>query len=156
MPDPLKNEQPHHLKAFEEFYALGDHRTYAKLAELTGHDIETIRLWGRSFSWSRRAAERDAEQARAIADEALVEHKASRVRNLKIVRAALVRLAKLIASGDIKPRIGDLERLVKLEEYLTGGTPGNSLSGSGTPSNVHIYIPDNGRGPKPEGSDETG
>lgn len=156
MPDPLKNEEAHHLKAFEEFYALGDHRTYAKLAEATGYNLETIRLWGRSFSWSRRVAERDAEQARAIADEVAAEQKTNRTRNLKIVRAALVRLAKLIASGDIKPRIGDLERLVRLEEYLTGGAPGNSPPGSGTPSNVHIYIPDNGRGPKPEGGDEAG
>ena len=67
MADPLKNEQPHHLKAFEEFYALGDHRSYARLAEATGHDIETIRLWGRSFSWAKRVAEREAEEARAIA-----------------------------------------------------------------------------------------
>jgi len=39
-------------------------------------------------------------------------------RNLKIVRAALVKLARGIAEGRVRMQMGDLERLVRLEEHL--------------------------------------
>ena len=61
MPRLLKTEQPHHRKAFERYYALGDQRTYARLAAEIGVDVSTLKLWGRSFGWSQRIGERDAE-----------------------------------------------------------------------------------------------
>lgn len=151
MADILKTELPHHVEAFERYWDLGDRRTYALLSQETGTDVDTIKLWGRSFAWVSRIRERQAEAVRQIADKHLTDQIELTERNLKIVRAALMRLAKAIANGDIKPRLSDLERLVRLEEHLIG-LGGQAARGPGPAapgSIVRIYLPDNGRGPDP-------
>jgi hypothetical protein len=147
MPRRLKTEQPHQVKAFERYYALGEKRTYTRLAADLGLNVSTVKLWGRSFDWAGRIRERDAEVARQMADRTIKDGLADNERNLKIVRIALLRLAKAIADGQVKMQMGDLDRLIRLEHQLAG----RPLSSDGSESermasNVHIYIPDNQRG----------
>lgn len=146
MPAILTTELPHHVEAFERYYALGDRRTYQLLAQETGLDLDSIKLWGRSFDWMRRIEERYAEAARQLADKAFADQVELSERNLRIVRAALARLAKAIADGQVKPRLADLDRLIRLEQHLLGlQAPQKGQLGS-TDIGVRIYLPDNGRG----------
>ncbi|MFH1220087.1 MAG: hypothetical protein V1694_06495 [Candidatus Eisenbacteria bacterium] len=40
------------------------------------------------------------------------------VRNLKIIEMGLLQVAKAIADGKVKPSVSDLDRLIRLEEFL--------------------------------------
>jgi hypothetical protein len=80
--------------------------------------LSTVKLWARSFHWRQRLIERDAQQARQQADRLAQGQMTDSERNQKIVRAALVRLARGIADGRVKMQMGDLDRLVRLEEHL--------------------------------------
>ncbi|MFH1220080.1 MAG: hypothetical protein V1694_06460 [Candidatus Eisenbacteria bacterium] len=40
------------------------------------------------------------------------------VRNLKIIEMGLLQVAKAIADGKVKPTVSDLDRLIRLEEFL--------------------------------------
>ena len=111
-------EQEHHKKAFEFYYGLGESRNYKRVAKEFGVSIGAVKLWGRSFSWKRRIGERDAEVARALADENTKDGMERAARNRKIVGLALVQVAKAIAEGKVKPTISDLDRLIRLEEFL--------------------------------------
>jgi transposase len=111
-------EQEHHKKAFEFYYGMGEGRNYNKVAEEFGVSVGAVKLWGRSFGWKRRIGERDAEVARALADENTKDGLERATRNRKIVGLALVQVAKAIAEGKVKPTISDLDRLIRLEEFL--------------------------------------
>jgi hypothetical protein len=80
-------------------------------------------MWGRTFGWKRRVGESDAEVVRALADQSL-EDMAERVaRSRKLVKMGLIRVAKAIAKGKMKVTMADLDRLIRLEEFLRGEDP---------------------------------
>jgi hypothetical protein len=109
-------------------------------------DVSSLKLWARSFGWRKRIWEKDAEVARQIADKSLSANVAEADRNLKVVRAAIMRLARGIVEGHVKMQMSDLERLVRLENELVRGP--NSPTGEhddALRARVVIYIPDNGR-----------
>jgi len=144
------SEKEHHRRAFELYYAQGASRSFARVAGELGISVASLKSWSRRYGWRERLAERDAAVNRQIADRAMANEVADGERNLRIVRAALVKLAKGIVEGTIKPRIDDLPRLIQLEQDLVNGpppVPGPANSGR---SHVVIYIPDNGRGDYPE------
>jgi hypothetical protein len=141
--DPLLVEQDHHQKAFAIYAAMGPKRSCQKVAAQMGVSVAAVRRWSQSFGWAKRVGEHDAEIARRIADRIISEASAQTERNLKIVRAAMMRLAKAIADGNIKMQLGDIDRLIRLEEHLLG-TPGAQPQSE----TVHIYLPDNGRLPQ--------
>jgi len=114
----LKNEQEHQKKAFECYYALGEKRSHGRVATQLNVAASTIKLWARSFDWSGRLQERDADVARQIADKAIQSSVDEQGRNHKIVQMALVRLAKAIADGKVRMQLGDLERLIRLQASL--------------------------------------
>lgn len=112
------NEQEHHKKVFEFYYGLGEGRSYKVVAREFGVALGTVRVWGRTFSWKQRCRQRDAEVARAMADRSLEENMEGLARNRKIVKMGLVQVAKAVAEGTVKVTMSDLDRLVRLEEYL--------------------------------------
>ncbi len=63
----LVREQPHHMKAFEFYYSLGERRNYKLVADECGVSVSTVKTWGTSFSWKRRVNARDLEIARELA-----------------------------------------------------------------------------------------
>ena len=117
-------EREHHMKAFEFYYALGEGRSYRQVAEQFGVSMGTVKLWGRSFDWKGRIAERDAEVARAMADRSVKKGVERGLRNSKIIEMGLVQVAKAIAEGKVKMTVSDLDRLIRLEEYLREGPGG--------------------------------
>jgi len=117
-------EREHHKKAFEFYFALGEGRSYRQVAEESGVSLGTVKLWGRSFDWKGRIHERDAEVARAMADRSMKKGIERGLRNSKIIEMGLVQVAKAIAEGKVKMTVSDLDRLIRLEEYLTEGPGG--------------------------------
>jgi transposase len=114
-------EQENHKKAFEFYYGLGEGRSYRLVAEEFGVSLATVKVWGKSFTWKDRVRDRDANAARAMADDNLKSSAEKTARNRKIVEMGLIQVAKAIAEGKVKPTISDLDRLVRLEEFLRKG-----------------------------------
>ena len=117
-PSQLHSEQEHHKRAFEIYYALGERRSYRSVAQRLGVSPSGVKLWSQSFGWQQRVRDRDADTARQLADRSLSSGLSERDRNLKMVRGALLRLARGIHDGTVKMQMGDLDRLIRLEEHL--------------------------------------
>jgi transposase len=111
-------EQEHQTKAFEFYYGLGEGRSYGLVAREFGVSPATVKVWGKAFGWRERCRERDAQAARAMAERSLEENVEGLARNRKIVKMGLLQVAKAVAEGKVKVTMADLDRLVRLEEYL--------------------------------------
>ena len=118
--DRLQAEQGHHKRAFELYYAQGTKRSYRSVGDEFGVSPSTVKLWSRSFRWKERIRERDAEAARKIADQSLQSRTGELGRNQRLVQMALVRVAKGIAEGKVRMQLGDLDRLIRLQDSLVG------------------------------------
>ena len=114
----LAREQPHQETAFEYYYALGEKRSYDKVAAEFSVSLSTVKLWGQSFKWKQRVRDREVQIARELASRTLSDEVNHRERNLKIVQMSLVRLAKAIVDGDVKMTLSDLDKLIRLESFL--------------------------------------
>lgn len=115
----LAKEQQHHMRAFEHYYSLGEQRSYERVASEFSVAASTVKLWARSFGWQERVRERDIEIAREVADRTVTGEIDRRERSLQIVHMALVQLAKAIAEGDIRMTLADLDKLIRLEAFLS-------------------------------------
>jgi hypothetical protein len=115
----LAKEQDHHERAFEFYYSLGETRSYEKVAAEFHAALSTVKLWGRSFHWKQRIRERDMEVAREVASRTLTDEVTHRERNVQIVQMALVQLARAIVDGKVKMTLGDLDKLIRLEAFLS-------------------------------------
>lgn len=115
----LAKEQPHHLRAFEHYYSLCEQRSYERVAAELSVAVSTVKLWARSFAWRNRIHERDAQIAREAAGRTINEEVNRRERSLQIVQLALVQLAKAIAEGEVKMTLADLDKLIRLEAFLS-------------------------------------
>jgi transposase len=125
-------EQEHQTKAFEFYYGLGEGRSYGLVAREFGVSRATVKVWGEAFGWRQRCRERDAQAARAMAERSLEENVEGLARNRKIVKMGLLQVAKAVAEGKVKVTMADLDRLVRLEEYLREeGGPENGAGGRG-------------------------
>ncbi len=115
----LAKEQDHHERAFESYYALGESRSYEKVAAEFQVALSTAKLWGRSFHWKQRIRERDMEVAREVASRTLTDEVTHRERSLQIVQMALVQIARAIVDGKVKMTLADLDKLIRLEAFLS-------------------------------------
>jgi hypothetical protein len=115
----LAKEQPHHLRAFEHYYGLGEQRSYERVATEFQVASSTVKLWARSFGWQDRIRGRDLEIARNVAGRTMSHEVTRRERSLQIVHLALVQLAKAIAEGDMRMTLSDLDKLIRLEAFLS-------------------------------------
>jgi len=120
-------EQENHKKAFEFYYGLGEGRNYRQVALEYGVSLGAVKLWGRNFGWKRRVGERDADVARALADQSLKDGIERTGRNRKIIEMGLVRVAQAIAEGKVKVTMADLDRLIRLEEFLSEDVQKNEM-----------------------------
>jgi hypothetical protein len=143
--DAARLEKENHRKAFELYYAQGEKRSFSRLAKELGVSVASLKTWSRSFSWQKRLWERDAQAARQLADQSSHRGQAENERNLKIVRAALIYLARDITSGNLK-QLSELDKLIRLEEHLMGFAAPGEASGART-SNPVVILPDDGSDP---------
>lgn len=114
----LVKEQAHHEKALEYYIALGERRSYEKVAAKFNVSLSAVKIWGKSFQWKDRLRERDAQVARELATRTINDEVSRRERSLKIVQLALVKLAQGIAEGRVKMNLGDVDKLIRLEAFL--------------------------------------
>lgn len=111
-------EAAHHQRAFEAFYAMGQGRSLAALASQLNVSQASVKLWSRTFGWTQRIAERDAALASAVEEKTIHVAVDRRTRNRKIIEAGIVRAARAVANGDVKPSYADLEKFIRLEDQL--------------------------------------
>ena len=115
----LKKETAKQQRAFEHYYGLGFGRSYGAVAKELGVSLATVKLWGRSFGWQERVRERDLEVARTVADRTFQADTESQGQQLQIVRMAMLHVAKAVAEGKVKVTMADLDRLIRLERFLS-------------------------------------
>ena len=115
----LVKEQPHQTRAFEYYYALGEVRSYEKVAVEFSVAPSTVKLWGKSFGWRERLRDRDLQVAREVASRTLDSEVSRREQGLQIIRMAVFQLAKAIAEGAVKMSLSDLDKLIRLEAFLS-------------------------------------
>lgn len=132
-------------KAYAFYLSLGDRRNYAQVAKEMGVSLPTIKRWSKAGGWTSRVRESEAEAARAVIDRFQSDQTAHTERNLKMVRAALMVIARGIADGKIKVQLSDFPRLAQFEEEQLARLKPEQDKPWGR---VIVYIPDNGRGPK--------
>jgi len=131
-------------RAFEIYFNL-PRRSYKTVAAQLGVSLATIKAWAKTHRWKTRLAEREAQAARQLADQSARRGQAENERNLKIVRAALIYLARDITSGNLK-QLSELDKLIRLEEHLMGFAAPGEASGART-SNPVVILPDDGSDP---------
>ncbi len=108
-------------EAFALFSSLApEERSYAAVAEKLGVNLTTVKRWGSRERWRQRLQQRDLAIARQAADRAEANQVDARTKRAKIVELGLIKVARAIADGDVKPSYGDLDRLVRLEGHITG------------------------------------
>jgi hypothetical protein len=112
--------QDPHQNAFEYYRSLGPKRSYRRVAGQFGVSVSSIKAWAQAGRWQDKITERDAQIARETADRTMEAGVQENERNLKIVRMALLQLAKDISERKIKGQLSDVDRLIRLEEYLRG------------------------------------
>lgn len=137
--EPLRRELDHHRKAFEIYASEGHGRSYQKVAEALGVSEASVKQWGRAFGWRRRVQEREVETARQIADRTLQTAMTDQERYRKIVRMAVTKLAKAIAEDRVKLQAADLDRLIRLEDYLNHTRDGGLINGVPTAEKL-LYV----------------
>jgi len=125
-PRQTKPEPEHHQAAFERYYALGEKRSFARLAREVEVSVASLKAWSRKYGWQDRVRERDATVARQVADQSIQSLMDETSRNKRIVQMALVRLARAIANGQIRMQMGDLDRLIRLQSFLDGYQEGKT------------------------------
>ena len=117
----MTTDQPaRQQRAIEVYWSLGPKRSYQRVAAQIGVSVSTIKSWARQHAWKEQLAEREVQAARQLSDSVQTGPDPDSVRNLKIVRVALMKVAKAIAQGSVRIQMGDLDRLVRLEEHLIG------------------------------------
>ncbi len=122
-------EKDHVRKAFEIYASQGNGRSYEKVAAVLNVSVASVKLWGRTYGWRRRVQERELETARQIADRTLQTAMTDQERYHKIVRMAVTKLAKAIAEDRVKLQAADLDRLIRLEDYLNHSREGGLING---------------------------
>ncbi len=132
-------ETSRHLEAFELYYALGDNRSYSKVAEKFGVSIGCISAWSKKYSWQRRVAERDNKMALRLQRETDKQILEDRKMYRKIIKASLQSYMDNLKVNKIKiNNIKDFYTLARLDmmfmETLDKGTAndvGDLISVSG-------------------------
>jgi hypothetical protein len=91
-----------------------DQRDYRKVAEHFGVSVRTVERHGLKERWRARAAEIDAEAARAAAAELSKERAATIADTERLIKAAYVAFAQQLREGRVRVTPADLPRLHKL------------------------------------------
>jgi len=113
-------EDARHQRAFDLYLSMRPRRSYRRVAQQMGISVSTVKLWSKQHHWRQRCIQREVEESRKLADSIEARSERESDRNIKIVNMAILKIAKAIAEGRVKASMGDLDRMVRLEERLTG------------------------------------
>jgi len=121
-------EQAHHQRALEAYYGLGPGRSLAEVAKRVEASEASLKLWSRTFGWAARVEERDAAVATTVEEKATRVEVDRRTRNRKILEAGIIRGARAIADGEVKPTLQAIEGLIRLDEQLASQAAGDDAA----------------------------
>ena len=110
-----KKERGRQKCAFEIYWALGDERSYAVVAEKLGVSTSTITRWAREFGWRKRLNNRIAWQSDDRVEPTDDTQTKQIERAIKYLDAALSRMIADLAEGNLKASPQDLVSLHRLE-----------------------------------------
>jgi len=113
-------ERDKHQRAFELYYAAGPARSLTHLGRRLGVAASTVKRWSTAFAWQARIDSRDRDMAEVIQTKSMSTELESRVRNKRIVAAGIFQIARQIADGKMKGTLTELDRLIRLEQFLEG------------------------------------
>jgi hypothetical protein len=114
------NEREDQRLAFERYFEMGHGRSLTRLATALGLSASTVKTWSREFRWKERLEEREQVVTAATAKRAVKSQADTRRRNEQLLQLALVQIAKALAEGRIRITLADLDRLLRLEEFMAG------------------------------------
>ena len=106
--------------AFEQYFEMGHGRSLSKLAQKIGVSASTVKSWSREFGWKERLRVRERDVVTATAKGAIKSQADVRRRNEQLLQLALVQIAKALAEGRVRITLADLDRLLRLEEFMAG------------------------------------
>lgn len=119
----IKKESLLMAEAFEYYYAMGDERNLAKVAEKFECTDTTVGNWSTSFNWQERVQQRDMLIAGEMQKKTIKEIAKTKANYRKIVSVAIQKFSKKLLEDDggvDLTHIADLEKLVKLDLLLMG------------------------------------
>jgi hypothetical protein len=99
---------------------MGQNRSLPALAKRLNVSHAATKLWSRTFGWAARIEERDKAVAHLVEQKTVKQEVDRRTRNKQIVQAGIVAAARAIAEGRVHPTLADLDRLIRLENFLEG------------------------------------
>jgi hypothetical protein len=123
----MDNKEPPSLvrEAFNYYYALGNERSYARVALKFHKAVSTVEKWGKAYNWQAKVEEREVEKRKKVVEQAIVEKELDYTqRNLKIIRRGILEHAKAIQNGSLKPSYKVLIELIEAERRIVTGNMG--------------------------------
>jgi len=105
--------------AFEIYYALGERRSYAAVAEKLGMSTSTIKQWARKFGWRKRLDHRNSWQTDDEPERTDDAQSEQAERAIRFLNAALARMITHLAEGNLRVSPQDLLSLHRLEEQIS-------------------------------------
>lgn len=140
MPRLLKAESPRHLQAFERYFAMGQERSYARLAAELGVDEDTVKLWGRSFRWQERLDARDRDVAHQAREQGTRTAVIDRVKRRRAAEMGFVEWVNNLRAGKLKPKFSDLKDIVQMMESEDRGLEKGALTLNSTPEEIVAFL----------------
>ena len=112
-------EKLRHLQAFECWLALGDERTYKKVADKCHVSELSVYNWAHSFNWEQRLKDRQAEFAKKLATDSDKQLLENRKNNITRLKATLELYDKKLAEGKVDvTSIPEILKVIELQEKL--------------------------------------
>lgn len=118
-------ERERHRLAFERYVALGRGRSLPRLAAELGASESAVKAWSRAFRWRERLEARTREIAEALARDSTEAEREELQADRRMVHLAMVRIAKALVEGHVKPTIADMDRVIRLRRDLDEGQRGS-------------------------------
>ena len=129
MPTTDHGETQRQKLAFEDWYNGGRRdRTYQQVANAFGVTKLAVYNWSQKYKWKARAIDRDSKIMAKIEDQIVDDLAQDRLTYLRIIRSATGLIAERIENGEIKVSLSDLDKLVRLSEFLHGEPDSRSES----------------------------
>ena len=114
-------ETARHQTAFEAYFALGPKRSLRAVARRLDVSQAAVKKWSQVLlvAATHRRPRGSRRHDRAGTNDERMRWTARRATG-KVVQAGIIATARAIAEGTIKPTLSDLDRLIRLEEFLEG------------------------------------
>jgi hypothetical protein len=130
--------------AFEVYWALGDGRSHAAVAEKLGTSTSAIKQWAVKFGWRKRLNHRISWQSEQKVEPMDDARYGQIQRGIKFLDTALAHTITHLAEGNLKASPQDLASLHRLEEKISRTISQRSIQCKGA-KGVPIILPDNRR-----------